>query len=137
MKGIQEIIELNNGPWDILALDKNRVVCSNYISNCLTLYDQNLNLIRKVDFNGEGFTPCGLACSDNHLYIVDQQNNRILMTDFKFNKIKSVGSFEIDNDQFISPRGICLKNEILYICEYLTRRIQVYSQDLEFIKSES
>ena len=138
INGKTEMIKLNQDVWDILALDKNRFVCSNYSSNCLTLYDQNLNLIRKVDLiNGESFTPLGLACSDIHLYIADAKNNRILMTDFEYNKIKSVGSHGNFHNQFYSPCGICLKNEILYICDYFNERIQVYNRDLKIISSVS
>ena len=134
--GKTEIIELNHDVWDILALDKNRVVCSNYSSKCLTLYDQNLKLVRKVDsINGEGFSPCGVVCGDNHLYIADQLNHRIIMTDFEFNKIKSVGSYGDANNQLNTPYGICFINEILYICDHSNKRIQVYNKDLEFIKS--
>ena len=134
MNAKTEIMESNHDPWDILALDNNRVVCSNPDSKCLTLYDQNLNLLRKVDsINGQGFTPLGLACSDDHLYIADRDDNRIIITDFEFNKIKSVGSA---NNQFDIPSGICLNKEILYICDYLNRTIQVYNKDLEFMKSE-
>ena len=69
--GKTEIIELYERVFDILALDKNRFVCSNPFSNCLTFYNQNFNLIRKVDLiNGESFNPYGLDCIDNHLYTV-------------------------------------------------------------------
>ena len=134
--GKTEIFELNQGVWDILVIDKNRVLFSDPFSNCLTLYDQNFNLLRKIDtINGESFNPYGLACSDNHLYLVDQYNHRILMTDFEFSKIKSVGSIGNLNNEFDTPYGICLIDEILYICDYYNQRIQVYSKDLEFIKS--
>ena len=93
VNGKTDIIEINHDAWDILALNKNLVVCSNHSSKCHTLVDRNFNLVRKVyKINGEGFTPIGLACSDIHLYIADNQNDRILMTYFEFNKIKSVGS---------------------------------------------
>ena len=138
VNGKTKIIELNQDVFDILVLDNNRVVCSNYNQNWLLLYDQNFNLVRKVEkINGESFNPRGLACSDIHLYIADQLNHRILMTDFEFNKIKSVGSLGRGIDQFNGPTCICLKNEILCICDWSNKRIQVYNKDLEFMKSGS
>ena len=138
VNGKTEIIELNHDVWEIIALDKTRVVLSNPGSDCLSFYDQNFNLLRNVErINGESFTPYGLACNNNHLYIADQQNDKILMTDFEFNKIKSVGSYGNENDQFNRPYGICLKNEIIYICDESDKKIQVYSKDLEFISSVS
>ena len=136
VNGKKEIIELNHDVWDIIALDKTRVVFSNPDSHCLTFYDQNFNLLRNVErINGESFTPYGLACNNNHLYIADRQNDQILMTDFEFNKIKSVGTHGNANNQFNKPGGMCLKNEILYICDLLNHRIQVYNKNLEFITS--
>ena len=57
------------------------------------------------------------------------------MTDFEFNKTKSVGSRGVTINQFNGPCGICLNNEILYICDLLNERVQVYSKYLEFITS--
>ena len=136
--GNVEIVESIIGVWDILALDKNRVLCSNLNNKSLTLYDGNLNLVKKIDtINGENFEPRGLACNGNHLYIVDKQNSRIIMTDFEFRKIKLIGSKgnEFDNDKFNDPCGICFINESLYICDYSNARIQIYSKNLEFKKS--
>jgi hypothetical protein len=136
VNGITEIIELKHGAYDILALNKKTILCSNYYADCLSLLDKNFKLIRKIDrINGENFQPLGLACTDNRLYIADGLNHRIIMTDFEFNKIKSIGSLGSDFNKFNGPRGICLQNEILYICDILNQRIKIYSKDLEFIKS--
>jgi hypothetical protein len=72
---------------------------------------------------------------DNHLYIADSQNHRIIKLDDEFNLIKSYGSFGADFNQFVKPSGICFKNGILYICDYGNQRIQICDKDLELIDS--
>jgi len=74
------------------------------------LYDQNFNLVRENDkINGIRFRPLRLNCSVKHLFIGDDQNDRILMTDFEFNIIESTGSNGNLDNQFNRPFGICLK----------------------------
>jgi hypothetical protein len=65
-----EIIQLNHNVYDILVLRKNRLVCSSRYSNCLALYDDDLNLIKIVEkINEVGFDPAGIASYDDYLYI--------------------------------------------------------------------
>ena len=60
VNGKTEIIELNHDVWEIIALDKTRVVLSNPDSDCLSFYDQNFNLVRENDkINGIRFRPFG------------------------------------------------------------------------------
>ena len=138
INGKREIIELNVGPWDILVLPKNRVLCSNYDNRCLTLYDENLNLIRTIDkINEESIQSLGIAIDDydeNHLYIAEPVRNQILKTDLEFNKINSVGHTGTGDNEFHYPCGICYKNKNLFICDNRNKRLKVYSKDLEFIK---
>ena len=134
--GKPEMIELNHDVWDLTALDINRVVCSSINSSCLTVYDGTLNLLRKVEIiNGESFSPRGLACNDCHVFIADQKNHRVIMTDFDFNKIESIGSRGNAYNQFNTIMGICYNNKHLYVCDNLNKRIQIYSKDLEFVKT--
>ncbi len=136
VKGKAEIIQLNHDVWDILALDRNRFVCSSRHNKCLILYDKYLNLIRTVDkINEVSFLPVGIASYDNHLYIADQLSYSIIKLDNELNKIKSIGSLGSGSNQFRSPYGICCKDGILYICDNGNQRIQIYNKDLEFFDS--
>jgi hypothetical protein len=129
-----EIIKLNHDVWDILALNRNRIVCSSRDNKFLTLYDENFSLIKRVDkINEVSLIPVGIASYEKHLYITDKQNNCIIMLDFEFNKIKTIGSLGAYFNQFNKPSGICCKNGILYICDHVNQRIQIYNKDLEFI----
>ncbi len=136
LEGKSEIIQLNYGVCDILVLSKNRIVSCGHGRNCLELYDGSLNLLKRVDKISEiRFRPGGLACYDNHIYITDLMNHSIIMLDYEFNKIKSIGSLGSSFNQFYSPWDICCKDGILYICDNDNQRIQIYNKDLEFIDS--
>ena len=69
------------------------------------------------------------------LYISDYDNNRILIIDLEFNKIKSVGQSGSGDDQFLGPFDMCFQNNTLYICDYYNKRVQIYSKDLELLRS--
>ncbi len=136
VNGKTEIIELNHDVFDILVLSENRIVCCSFNNNCLTMYDENLNLVKRVDNISEiRFKPAGIASYDNFLYITDQLNHSIIKLDYEFNKIKSIGSLGSSFNQFNSPWGICCKDGILYTCDYENQRIQIHYTDLEFIDS--
>ncbi len=68
-----EIIKLNHDVWDILALNRNRFVCSSRHNKCLIMYDKYFNLITAVvKINKVSFLQVGIASYDNHLYISDR-----------------------------------------------------------------
>jgi hypothetical protein len=46
VKGKIKIIQFKHDVFDILALSKNRIVCSSLDNKCLALYDDNLNLLK-------------------------------------------------------------------------------------------
>ena len=137
--GKQEIFHLDATPSDILVFSNNQILTVNSKNKCLSLYDQNLKLIKRIRRIGvEMFRPSAVALNmeEEKLYILDHQHNRILMTDLEFNLIKSVGSRGIENEHFRCPNDLCLINNNLYVCDTDNYRIQVFSKDLEFIKSE-
>ena len=119
-------------------MDNNQIISANYHDKCLTLYDKNFNLSKRIDrINGELFAPIGLTVNHTEMsiYISDYDNNRILNTDLEFNKLKSVGSSGSGDNQFNGPFDMCFQNHNLYICDYYNKRIQIYSKDLEFLKT--
>ena len=124
------IYDLDIQPVDLSIID-DRIILANYYGKCLTVYDKDLNLLKRIDkINGKGFQPIAIQVNlkEKFIYICDFENFKILMTDFHFNLIKSIGSQG-------ALRDICYKKEDLLICDYGNIRIQIYSKDLEFIKS--
>ena len=58
-----------------------------------------------------------------------------MITDLDFNFIKSVGSQGSENCQLNGPYAICFTSSKFYICDYVNKRIQVYSKDFDFVTS--
>ena len=135
--GVKRIHDLGISPSGIELID-DQIVLANLFDKCLTIYDKEFKLIKRIDeINGEDFEPMGIASNskDRIIYICDFSNLRITMTDFDFNFIKSVSSFAAENNEFSFSSDICYKSDTLYICDYLNSQIQVYSKDLDFLKS--
>jgi DNA-binding beta-propeller fold protein YncE len=138
--GKREIIELEDtNPFDIIVLPNSKLIFPDTINKHLALYDQNFNLIRKIDrTNGEKIDPTGFALNqkESKIYISDHHNHRILMTDLELNLIKTIGSRGNENYQFRYPRGMCFcKNGLLYITDYLNGRVQILNRNLEYTKT--
>jgi hypothetical protein len=125
VNGETEIIQLNHDVWDILALDRHRIVRSSRDNKCLIMYDENFKPVKIVKkINEVGFDPTGIASYDDHLYITDEQNHRTIKLDFEFKTIKTTGSLGSSSNKFNSPWGICCKNGILYICDTDNQRME-------------
>ena len=153
-KGVQDLLNIENKeyiqldyhPINIKILSNNRLLVLNYLNDdkddltqCITIHDENYKLIKKEDeINGESFShieEIAINEDERELYLLDFNNDRIIVTDFELNFIKYFGSRGDKNNQFNYPRGICFKNENLYVSDRLNQRIQMFNQDFEFIKS--
>jgi hypothetical protein len=135
----KRVFDLVSGPNDI-CINNDQIIISYYEDKCLSIYHKNLNLIRKVDrINGEKFEPIAILSNfeKKQFYICDNLNHRILITDFDFNFIKSVGSKGSEKCQFDGPYDICfdISTSQFFISDFGNKRIQVYSKDFDFITS--
>jgi hypothetical protein len=135
--GEKHVFDLDSEPYDI-CLKEDQIIMSHFYDECLKIYDKNLNFIKRVDrINGEGFVPRTVLANFElkQIYICDNHNNRILITDLDFNFIKSVGSQGSDKFEFNTPLDICFSSSKFYICDHDNTRIQVYSKDFDFVAS--
>jgi hypothetical protein len=136
--GNKDTFDIDVKPCEIVVFQDNQILSTNHDEKCLTLYDHNLNFVKRIDrINGEIFHPLGIAINfeEKRLYISDNYNHRIIMTDLDFNFIRSVGSKGTEYSKFHGPYDICLISNNLYICDFNNNRIQIYSKNLELIKS--
>ena len=136
--GNKEAFDISVKPCEMVVFQDNQILSTNHDEKCLTLFDHNLNLVRRIDrINGEIFHPLGIAVNleQKKIYISDNYNHRVMMTDLDFNLIKSIGSKGTEKNKFLGPYDICLISNNLYICDFNNNRIQIYSQNLEFVKS--
>jgi hypothetical protein len=135
--GEERIFDLDATPNNV-ELINGQIFLTNPANRCLTIYDQDLNLVKRIDrIDGGDFHPFGITYDsiEKFIYICDHSNCRVLMTDSDFNLIKSVGSEGIKDNQFNEPTDIYYKNKNLYICDCANKRIQIYSSNLDFAKS--
>ena len=136
--GNKEIFDIQVNPHDIIEFPNNQIIFSIHINKCLALMDQNLNLVKIIDrIDNETFAPLGIAINkeEKRFYISDSRNNRIIMTNLEFKKIKSIGSKGKENNQFDRSSDLCFRKDNLYVCDYLNKRVQVYTSELEYVKT--
>jgi hypothetical protein len=69
------------------------------------------------------------------LYVTDRLKLCIYMLDSNLNFIKSFGTHGKGNNHFNQPLGLCCKGDMLYICDYGNKRVQILSCNLEHIDS--
>ena len=126
---------LDFDPFNAQTLSNNQILVTSL--EHLSIYDENFEQIERKDkINDQKIEPCGIALNleKEIAYITDLLSHRILMIDFKFNFIKSVGSKGMEYNQFDEPYDLCLLNKNLYVSDTHNERIQVLSDNLEFVK---
>ena len=141
----KEYIELDYYPIHLTVISNNRLLVLNYFNDneedytqCITLHDQNYNLIQKIEkINGETLLDLGeiaINQEKGELYLLDKNNDRIIVTDMELDFIKYFDCVD-HGDEFDLPLAICFKNENLYVCDSGNKRIQIFDSDLEYIES--
>lgn len=120
-------IELNNETWDICVISDNMLIVVCWDS--LLIVDKTFKIIDRITkINDMGFQSYSVSCNGiDRIYISDWAHDRIVMTDYSFNFIKST----IAN----SPYGISFYDNHLYVCEPENKRIIKLDSDLQEISS--
>ena len=143
----KEFVELDYCPKHLAVLSNNRLLILNYLNfsdsdpaECITIHDENYNLIQKVDtINGQKFShirEIAINEEKRELYLPDYTHHRIIVMDFELNFIKYFGSFGLHGSyKFNKPLGTCFKNEYFYVCDSNNKRIQIFDKDLVFVNS--
>ena len=75
--------------------------------------------------------------SDNHVYVADTGNNRIVILDEGLNLVRVLDGFEVNGamQSFRSPRGLFVTDEgDLYVADYGNARVVVLDRQGEFVK---
>jgi hypothetical protein len=130
-------IDLSARPLDLIVLPNNLLLSADYLEKSFSFYDENFNLVKRVNKIGnKKIEPYSITTNNkNYIYTADLVDHQIIMMDFELNEIKSFGSKGSSNSQFDVPCGIVYINDHLYVCDYNNKRIQVLSADLEFVRS--
>lgn len=78
--------------------------------------------------------PAGLLCRENDLIIVDKGNDSLIVSDYEGNMVRSVGNTGNGALEFMTPTGIALYEDKIYVIDSGNQRIQILSQELEYIE---
>lgn len=73
----------------------------------------------------------------DYIFIADTGNNRIVVTDSKFNCVKIISQFEYEGniESFNTPSGVFVTSDgRLYVADTKNSRIVIFDKDLEFSK---
>ncbi len=92
-----KIVNLSAQSYDICTLSNGYLISANYGHKNLTIYDENFSLILTVDkIDRENVQSLFLATNNiDRVYINDYISHKIIVTDYDFNMIKSIGSLNI------------------------------------------
>lgn len=111
---------------DICVLPNQCLLSASHRS--LTLYDKNLNVIKKLSKIGnKKVLPSGVTTNGkDRIYISDQINHQIIMTDLNFSKLKITGS---GSNGLTSPECPFYADGYLYVPDRLNSRIKKLDSD--------
>ena len=126
-----EISYIDHMPYDVCVLNNKHLIVVH--DDCLSLYNEFFNLVRSIDeIDFKKFTPASIACNDeNQLYISDWKENRIIMTDMEFTKLKVYG----ENNELSRPWSLSFNTGVLYACDFNNKSLKLFDKDLELFKT--
>ena len=84
---------------------------------------------------GEFDDPRGVTIHDNHVYVCDRSNHRILALDFDLNVLQVFGSRGKGNGEFNAPLDVKFDaSGNMYVAELMNERVQVLDSSGHFIR---
>ncbi|MBI3755027.1 MAG: tetratricopeptide repeat protein, partial [Deltaproteobacteria bacterium] len=113
-----------------------------FLSLCfpLTSYSVNISFSLQIGSergsgNGQFYEPAGIAVSsDNRIYVVDSENNRVQIFDQAGQFIKAFGAKGKEAGQFRMPYGIAIGADgKLFVTDSKNSRVQVFDKDGGFL----
>ena len=114
---------------DVAALPNGHIIVLCYYTGAINIYDEDFNLIKKVtEINHQAFK-CLSSTSNNKdkIFISDFVNDKVIMTNFDFEYIKS---YTIQQ-----PYGVCF-HHYLYTCCFNETKIYKHDENLKLILNE-
>ena len=134
--GKLKIVKTDIRPHDFCIFSDNRLLVADYKDKYLATFDQDFNLIEKIDkINNQTFEPFAISISkSDNFYVLDWERHCLIMTDLNFKFIKSVGSKGSSMDRFCYPFSVVCKDNNLFISDSDNKRVKLYTQDLELVK---
>lgn len=110
------------------------LLTANFRDKNLTLFNENFELIQKIDKLKEiAQEPFAITTNQiNRIYLCDRENHHVSILDYDFNVLSSIGKCGTKSYQFQYPRGIEYSIHTIYICDWQNKRIEIYTDDLVY-----
>ena len=89
------------------------------------------DLVFKFSFRKgtDAMEPCGIAASDKELFVSDQAAHQLHVFSPTGDFLRSIGANGTQPGQFKSPCGVTYIGGILFVAEYVGRRVQALETD--------
>ena len=122
-------------PYGISIDDtSNEVFVADYYKHLVCVYSSEGDFIRK--FGGDWLNGSYGICLSGEFIFVSSLSSSVISKFAKSGEFVKSTSLEGENAiQLKSPRGLCVQNEFVYICNFGHNRIEVLELDLAFIKN--
>ena len=122
-------------PYGISIDDtRNEVFVADYIKNLVCVYSSEGDFIRK--FGEDWLNGSYGICLSGEFLFVSSPSSSVISKFAKSGEFVKSTSLEGENAiQLKSPRGLCVHNEFVYICNFGHDRIEVLKLDLTFAKN--
>lgn len=113
--------------------NENFLCCS--VNDSLKLFDKNFKFLKEIK-NIAKYAIFATTNNNDKIYIPNRDGYKhgIVMTDLNLNKIKAVGTYGNQSEQFNTPFGLSYYNGFLYVCDHNNKRIQKLTSQLNFVQ---
>jgi hypothetical protein len=121
----------------LCELDRNELLISDSKSNTIYTFDMDFKIksnVRLIQSNRFEY-PYGICFDGLNICVCDHNNNRVIITDDKFQTIKFIfGSAGVEPGKFDCPIEACFYNSTLFILDRGNKRIQEFTMEGKFIR---
>ena len=126
------------GPYGIAFNNREEMIVSECNAHRLSILDTRGQKIRTFGSRGDSphqmIGPAGIAIDDSgNIYVSSQHKLQKFTSTGEL--IKCVGRKGGKEGEFDVPRGLTLRDNLVYVCDRNNNRIQVFDLDLNFVRS--
>ena len=125
-------------PYGIAFNNREEMIVSECLGHRLSILDTRGQKIRTFGSRGDSphqmIYPAGIATDDSgNIYVSSQHKLQKFTSTGEL--IKCVGRKGGKEGEFNDPRGLTLRDNLVYVCDFNNHRIQVFDLDLNFVRS--
>ena len=134
---VQEVKHVKKGQWGLAVVGEEVMVCVQYNSGTISVYDKELNYVRSIEHRNMGDFLAISADSHGNLYCADYDNAMIQVFSNDGVFLRSFGSDGKGEKKVKRPWGLCVSGHYVYVCNsnYGSHNISVFTTDGVYVSS--